>query len=84
MVQNAAARLVFQESKFCRITPLLRSLHWLPVKYRIDFKILLLTFKAIHKIAPDNISDLISLKESTRYSLRSSNTMLLSVPSGNH
>ena len=84
MVQNAAARLVFQESKFCRITPLLRSLHWLPVKYRIDFKILLLTFKAIHKIAPDNISDLISLKGSTRYSLRSSNTMLLSVPSGNH
>ena len=81
-VQNAAARLVFQESKFCRITPLLRSLHWLPVKYRIDFKILLLTFKAIHKIAPDYISNLISLKGSTRYSLRSSNTMLLSVPSG--
>jgi hypothetical protein len=81
-VQNAAARLVFQESKFCRITPLLRSLHWLPVKYSIDFKILLLTFKAIHKIAPDYISNLISLKGSTRYSFRSSNTMLLSVPSG--
>ena len=40
------------------------------------------TFKAIHKIAPDYISNLISLKGSTRYSFRSSNTMLLSVPSG--
>ena len=81
-VQNAAARLMFQDSKFCRITPLLRSLHWLPVKYLIDFKILLLSFKAIHKIAPDYICNLISLKGSTRYSLRSSNTILLSVPSG--
>ena len=29
-VQNSAARLVFRDSKFCRITPLLRALHWLP------------------------------------------------------
>jgi len=43
-VQNAAARLIFNESKFCHITLLLHSLHWLPIKYRIDFKILLLTF----------------------------------------
>ena len=52
-VQNSAARLVFHESKFCHINkPLLRALHWLPVAYRIVFKILLLTFKAIHKLAP--------------------------------
>ena len=37
-VQNSAARLVFRESKFCRITPLLRALHWLPVAYRIVLK----------------------------------------------
>ena len=34
-VQNSAARFVFEESKFCHITPLLRALHWLPVAYRI-------------------------------------------------
>ena len=45
-VQNAAARPIFQESRFCHITPLLMSLHWLPVKYRIVFKITLITFKA--------------------------------------
>ena len=62
-VQNSAARLVFDESKFCHITPFLRVLHWLPVKYRIVLKILLLTFKAIHKLAPTYISELVSLKD---------------------
>jgi hypothetical protein len=38
-VQNAAARLIFEESKFCHITPLLRALHWFPVELRIQFKI---------------------------------------------
>ena len=51
--KNSAARLVFEESKFCHITPLLRALHWLPVVHRIVFKISLLTFKAIHKINPN-------------------------------
>ena len=50
-VQNAAARLIFEESKYCHVTPLLKSLHWLPVKYRIIFKVLLITFKAIHGLA---------------------------------
>ena len=55
-VQNAAARLIFQESRFCHITPLLKSLHWLHVKYRIVFKIILTTFKAIHSLAQAYIS----------------------------
>ena len=61
--QNSAARIVFEESKFCHITPLLRALHQLSVPYRIVFKILLLTFKAIHKLAPTYISELVSLKD---------------------
>ena len=61
--QNSAARLVFEESKFCHITPLLRALHQLSVPYRIVFKILLLTFTAIHKLAPTYISELVSLKD---------------------
>ena len=43
-VQNAAARLIFEQPKFCHITPVLSQLHWLPIKYRIEFKILLMTF----------------------------------------
>ena len=61
-VQNAAVRLIFEESKYCHVTPLLKSLHWLPVKYRIIFKVLLITFKAIHGLAPVYISELIQLE----------------------
>ena len=34
-VQNAAARLIFEQPRFCHITPVLSQLHWLPIKYRI-------------------------------------------------
>ena len=77
-VQNAAARLVVQESRFCHITPLLKSLHWLPVKYRIVFKILLITFKVIHGLAPAYISELISVRDASgRPNLRSNNGLRL-------
>ena len=69
-VQNAAARLVYRESKFCHITPLLMRLHWLPISFRIRFKIALLTYKAINGLAPSYITELISIKSSSRYSLR--------------
>ena len=62
-VQNAAARLIFEESKSCHVTPLLKSLHWLPVKYRIIFKVILITFKTIHGLAPVYISELISIRD---------------------
>ena len=62
-VQNAAARLIFEESRYCHVTPLLKSLHWLPVKYRIIFKVLLITFKAIHDLTPVYISELISIRD---------------------
>ena len=81
-VQNAAARLIFKEPKFSHITSVLCQLHWLPIKYRIEFKILLFTFKAIHGMAPDYICKLISRKSSTRYSLRSSERIMLETPSG--
>ena len=44
-VQNMCARLICNESKYCHTTPLLVDLHWLPVKFRIEFKILLIVFK---------------------------------------
>ena len=81
-VQNAAARLIFEESKYCQVTPLLKSLHWLPVKYRIIFKVLLITFKAIHGLAPVYISELISIRDVSlsRYCLRLTNSLTLNYP----
>ena len=68
--------------KYDHVTPILINLHWLPVRYRINFKILLLTFKALYGMAPSYIIDLINVKTNTRYSLRSSEGILLKHPSG--
>ena len=76
-VQNAAARLICKVSRFDHITPVLFSLHWLPVNYRITFKVLLVTYKAIHGIAPVYIQDLIKIREKSVYSLRSNSELLL-------
>ena len=54
-VQNAAARLIFKQPKFSHITPPWCQLHWLPIKYYIEFKIFLLCFKAVHGMAPGYI-----------------------------
>ncbi len=63
-VQNMAARLVLKQSKFCHITPLLTELHWLPVEYRIQYKVLLLTFKGIQGTAPAYICDMFTVSTS--------------------
>ena len=44
----------------------LRSLHWLPVHYRIVFKILLLTHRALNGLTPDYIKDLLKYNDSHR------------------
>ena len=60
-VQNSAARLVKQVKKSEHITPILFNLHWLPVSHRIKFKLLLLTFKALHNMSPVYIRDLLHI-----------------------
>ena len=55
-VQNAAARLLMSSKKYDHITPILINLHWLPVRYRINFKILLLAFKALYGMTPSCLS----------------------------
>ncbi len=78
MVQNAAARLLTGVRKREHITPVF-ALHWLPIRYRIDFKVLLLVFKALNGLTPVYLSDLLSAHNPGR-SLRSSNQRLLKVP----
>ncbi len=79
LIQNAAARVLTKTKKVDHITPVLRSLHWLPVCQRIDFKILLLVYKALNGLGPKYISDLLLRYEPSR-PLRSSGAGLLSVP----
>ncbi|KAJ8014459.1 hypothetical protein DPEC_G00040450 [Dallia pectoralis] len=56
LVQNSAARLLCNISKRSHITPILRSLHWLPVRFRVEYKVLLFVFKAINGMAPAKIT----------------------------
>ncbi len=75
-VQNAAARLLTGTRKYEHITPVLLSLHWLPVHFKI---IIFLVFKVLNGLAPSYLSDLLSLRSPGRC-LRSSNQKLLLVP----
>jgi hypothetical protein len=79
LLQNAAAKLLCNKRKFDSATECLRTLHWLPVKQRIMFKIALLVFKNKLGKLPTYLSCLIHEKKNSR-SLRSSNKDLLDVP----
>ena len=59
-IQNNAARLISKTKKYNNITPILKSLHWLPVTFRIQYKILLLCFKSLNGIGPRYLADLLS------------------------
>ena len=48
IIQNTAARLVMGLKRSDHVTPILKNLHWLPVEKRIEFKILLITYKTIY------------------------------------
>ncbi len=69
-----AAKLIFRQPKFSHNTPLLTQLHWLPVEYRIRFNLLILTFKGVHKMAPQYICDMFVVR-SDRYASRSSTSI---------
>lgn len=81
-VQNAAARLVTGTRKFDHITPVLRALHWLPVRHRITFKVAVLVYKCLHGMAPSYLADDCVLLSSmaSRRQLRSATNQELFVP----
>ncbi len=77
LVQNAVARLLTNTKKKDHITPILASLHWLPVKQRIVFTILLFVFKAINGLAPEYIKDILVVQSSSR--LLRSNSQIIAI-----
>ena len=78
-VHNSAARVLTRTKPWEHITPILARLHWLPVKSRITFKILLLTYKSHHGLAPQYLSDLLN-QHAPRRRLRSSASGRLATP----
>ena len=78
-VQNQLAHLVTKSPPFTRSLPLLRSLHWLPVTFRILFQINLLTYKTLREKQPVYLHSMLATSLPPR-SLRSNNDYSLSVP----
>lgn len=79
LVQNSAARILTRTSRYTHITPILASLHWLPIQTRADFKVLLLTYKALNWL---KWTDLL-IPYISQHSLCSLNSRLLVIPSVN-
>ena len=65
--------------KYDHIKPVLKQLHWLPVNQRINYKILLLTYKALNGQAPSYITELLEPYTPAR-NLKSSSKNLLKIP----
>ncbi|KAI2644658.1 putative RNA-directed DNA polymerase from transposon BS [Labeo rohita] len=80
MIQNAAARLVFNEPKRAHVTPLFITLHWLPIAARIKFKTLMLAYRTIAGSVPAYLHSLLPIYTPSR-TLRSASERRLIVPS---
>ena len=78
--QNALARSIFKIGRFSQIhiSPYLKRLHWLPIQFRIIYKVLLLTHNSLHHNIPAYLSSLISIPTHT-ISLRSTTSYLLHI-----
>ena len=83
-IQNSAARMVLRIPRKEHITPFLMSLHWLPARSRIEYKLASLCFKCENSSAPEYLKNLIQRKRRSGYNTRSSSdsTTLSDGPNG--
>ena len=79
LVQNTAARIATNTPRYEHISEVLRRLYWLPIPARIEYKVVLLTYKALNGLAPSYVSNMLHYKSAAR-SLRSSQEQLPAVP----
>ena len=82
LLQNRAARLIYMKPKRTHTSPLLSDLHWLRITQRVQFKTLVLTYKALHNESHQYLSDLLHIR-SHRYNTRASLRTTLYIPRTN-
>jgi len=80
LVLNTAARIIVRAPRSSHVSHIQKSLHWLPIQARINYKIALLTYKALHGMSPHYMSEMLQSYSPSR-SLRSSHVGLLVKPS---
>ena len=78
-LQNKSARIIHCKPPSTHITPLLKELHWLPVRERIHHKALTLVYKCLHNLSPNYLTNLLKVRQSN-YNTRSSSRTPLHTP----
>ena len=79
-IQSSLARVVTQQCGRINVTKTFKELYWLPVKYRIDFKVATLTYKVLQTGEPSYLSSRISVDTPCRVIRSSSDTCRLAIP----
>ena len=78
-VQNLSARFISRHGKHEHITPVLKQLHWLPIRQRIHYKVLILIFKSLNGLAPAYLEELIKRRPMKRTRADSNNDLVIPV-----
>ena len=81
-IQNIAAKLILNRSKTDSATKACYELHWLPIRGRIEYKILLLVFKCLHNMAKKYLENLLTInnREGIAGNLHPNDAVTLIVP----
>lgn len=82
-IQNHAAKIVARKRKYDHVSPILQSLHWLPIAFRVEYKLMLITHKCLQGKAPEYLSSRLQ-KYVPKRTLRSSQLDLLVEPQATH
>jgi len=65
-IQNRTTHILTDTRKYDHITPILPKLYWLPVRQRIHYKVMLITYKSIHDMVPEYLCERVSIRKSSR------------------
>ena len=76
-IRKMAARSISQRAKYDHISPVLKDLHWLPIAQRIEYKVLVMTFKALIGLSPQYIEDLLVKRPPKRTRADNNNDLVI-------
>ena len=79
-IQNMCVRTIYRLRKFDHVSNLMYDLHWLPIKFRVRYKIILTVFKCLHNSAPLYLREMLVVRPRGRYNTRSAANSDLVVP----
>ena len=64
-IQNQAARIIYKKTKWTSATSSMKQLHWLPIRYRCCFKLLMIVYKTLHRMGPAYLRNRLKVKKTT-------------------